>query len=194
MSKQLHPKAPEIIASDWLNCSTPMTLNKLGGKVVVLHAFQMLCPGCILHGVPQASSIHDLFADKEVQVIGLHSVFEHHNVMDKAALEAFVREFKLRFPIAIDQPSANHPIPQTMLKYQLEGTPSTIIIDKQGRIRLHHFGRLNDMLIGSLIGQLLAEPAATVNNAEPKKQPINTTKPATNTAAPQPCNELGCPT
>lgn len=149
--------APELEVSDWLNTTAPIKLSELRGKVIVLHAFQMLCPGCVSHGIPQANTIYELYSDSPVQVIGLHTVFEHHDVMNKEALKAFVHEYRLRFPIAIDMPNGNSSIPLTMQKYHLRGTPSLILIDKQGYIRLNHFGQINDMQVGNTIGQLLAE-------------------------------------
>ena len=92
-----------------------------------------------------------------MQVIGLHSVFEHHHVMTLDALKAFVHEYRLQFPIAVDQPSEVGPIPVTMQKLNLQGTPSLVLIDKTGIIRLTHFGRLSDLQVGNLIGQLLME-------------------------------------
>ena len=97
------PDAPEIDAESWLNTPHPFTLAALRGQVVVLHAFQMLCPGCVVHGTPQAQNVHRTLTGRGVQVIGLHSVFEHHPVMGRAALEVFVHEFRLEFPVAIDQ-------------------------------------------------------------------------------------------
>ena len=40
----------------------------------------------------------------------------------------------------------------------LRGTPSLVLLDKRGRIRLHHFGRADDLLVGARVGQLIAEP------------------------------------
>ena len=37
--------APELVVSRWFNTSEPLTLAGLRGRVVMLHAFQMLCPG-----------------------------------------------------------------------------------------------------------------------------------------------------
>jgi hypothetical protein len=48
--------APEIAAIRWFN-SEPLTLSALRGRVVLLHAFQMLCPGCVSHGTPQAKNL-----------------------------------------------------------------------------------------------------------------------------------------
>ncbi|MEK7768779.1 MAG: TlpA family protein disulfide reductase, partial [Pseudomonadota bacterium] len=53
--------APELQISDWLNTPQPLTLASLRGKVVVLHAFQMLCPGCVQFGIPQAQRIYEEF-------------------------------------------------------------------------------------------------------------------------------------
>jgi hypothetical protein len=90
-------------------------------------------------------------------VIGLHSVFEHHAVMRRPALEAFVHEYRLTFPIAIDLPAAGGSIPQTMLAYGLQGTPSLVLIDRAGRVRSIHFGPVDDMRVGAIIGGMLAE-------------------------------------
>ena len=155
----MHAIAPELQAESWLNTAAPLSLRQLRGKVIVIYAFQMLCPGCVSHGIPQAKTIRATFAEQDVAVIGLHSVFEHHAVMNRAALETFVHEYRIEFPVAIDQPSAHGPIPLTMEQYQLRGTPTLILIDRQGRLRLSHFGRADDMKVGALIGQLVAEPA-----------------------------------
>ena len=150
-------EAPEIIAESWLNTPTPLLLRELKGRVVALHAFQMLCPGCVAHGIPQATSIERLFAGENVQVIGLHSVFEHHAVMGRPALEAFVHEYRLTFPIAIDLPADDGSIPRTMLAYGLQGTPSLVLIDRAGRIRSIDFGPVDDMRVGAMIGGMLSD-------------------------------------
>lgn len=124
------------------------------GKVVALHAFQMLCPGCVAHGIPQAVKMRQAFP--ELVVIGLHSVFEHHDVMTPRALEAFIHEYRLRFPVAVDQAVAGSPVPATMRHYALRGTPSLLLFDRDGRLRLNHFGRIDDMVLGGVIGRLLA--------------------------------------
>ncbi|MEE8207958.1 MAG: redoxin domain-containing protein, partial [Nitrosomonadaceae bacterium] len=95
--------APELQTSGWLNTPQSITLASLRGKVIVLHSFQMLCPGCVQVGIPQAQRMYEEFDPKEVAVIGLHTVFEHHSVMGRDALEVFVHEYRLRFPIGIDK-------------------------------------------------------------------------------------------
>ncbi|WP_300088076.1 TlpA disulfide reductase family protein [uncultured Nitrosomonas sp.] len=150
-------KAPELITSGWLNTQQPVTLASLRGKVVLMHAFQMLCPGCVQQGIPQTQRIFDEFDSDRVAVIGLHTVFEHHDVMGREALEVFAYEYRLRFPIGIDKPNEQHAIPHTMMTYHMQGTPTTILIDKTGHLRLHKFGHVSDLLLGVSIGTLLAE-------------------------------------
>lgn len=152
--------APPLQVEHWLNTPAPITLEALRGRVVALHAFQMLCPGCVAHGLPQATRMHELFPHDQLAVIGLHTVFEHHAVMQpRAALEAFVHEYRLPFPIGIDRPDPQGgAVPLSMRALSLRGTPSLLLLDKRGRIRLHAFGRGDDLQIGALIGQLIAEP------------------------------------
>lgn len=157
INNQLFDLAPKLEVSAWLNTPMPLELEQLRGKVVVLHAFQMLCPSCVSHGIPQATAIERNFAHDEVQVIGIHTVFEHHDVMTLNALKAFVSEYRISFPIAVDRPSENDVLPLTMKKYNMKGTPTLILIDKKGQIRLNHFGNINDMQVARIIGQLLAE-------------------------------------
>ena len=57
----------------------------------------------------------------------------------------------------IDKPNEQHAIPHTMMTYHMQGTPTTILIDKTGHLRLHKFGHVNDLLLGVSIGTLLAE-------------------------------------
>ena len=157
MTQNIVSSAPELDTCHWINSDKALSISGLKGKVIALHAFQMLCPGCVVHGIPQASSIRALYSRDQVEVIGLHTVFEHHDVMTIAALEAFVHEYRLRFPIAVDSPGTASAEPKTMRKYQLRGTPSLVLIDKRGVIRVNQFGRLSDMEVGNLIGQLIQE-------------------------------------
>jgi len=93
----------------------------------------------------------------QLNAFGLHTVFEHHDVMTQDALAAFTYEYNIPFPIAIDTPSDNESIPHTMGNYQMQGTPTLIILDKKGYVRLNHFGRISDMQVDSIIGRLLEE-------------------------------------
>jgi peroxiredoxin len=146
--------APELNVSQWFNSKQDITLESLRGRVIVIEAFQMLCPGCVTHGLPQAKQVHALFPDDKVAVLGLHTVFEHHDAMTPVSLEAFIHEYQLRFPVGVDE-ATDQGIPKTMAAYGLRGTPSLLILDQAGNLRASHFGHTTDMQIGAEIAALL---------------------------------------
>lgn len=151
--------APQWSVERWFNTTADLELDAFRGRVVALHAFQILCPGCVVHGVPQAQRIAASFDPDEVAVVGLHSVFEHHAAMGPASLEAFLHEYAVSFPVAVDRPSPQRPVPETMQRYHMRGTPSLVLIDREGRVRLHTFGRPEDMLVGAAVALLVGESA-----------------------------------
>jgi peroxiredoxin len=152
--------APELQVQTWFNTDRPLTLSALRGRVVVLAAFQVLCPNSIAGAVPQARRIYETFEPNDVVVIGLHATFEHHDAFSPAVLKAFIHEYRLKFPIALDQPNPTSPIPHTMERYKMRGTPSLVLIDRQGFVRKHAFGAVDDLRIGAEIGALTQESDA----------------------------------
>lgn len=153
-------KAPEIVCSEWLNtASSSMRLQDLRGKVVVIFAFQMLCPGCVSHCIPQAKRLYQMADSNQLIVLGLHTVFEHHEAMQPGALKAFLDEYKIEFPVGIDYQRKGELLPETMARYQMQGTPTTIVVDRQGKLQLSRFGWTDDLALGVMIGSLLSEEA-----------------------------------
>ena len=148
---------PELLVQTWFNTERPLLLSGLRGRVVVLAAFQVLCPNSIAGAVPQARRIYETFEPNDVAVIGLHATFEHHDAFSPAVLKAFIHEYRLKFPIALDQPNPTSPIPHTMERYKMRGTPSLVLIDRQGLVLKHAFGAVDDLRIGAEIGALTQE-------------------------------------
>jgi hypothetical protein len=141
--------------SRWFNTPRPITLDGLHGKVVAVYAFQMLCPACVSHGLPQAARLREAFAPGDLEVIGLHTVFEHHQAMGPQALAAFLHEYRVTFPVGVDAPDPAGPVPKTMAAWGLRGTPSLVLLDRQGQPRFSHFGHVDDLALGAVVGQLL---------------------------------------
>ena len=158
--------APELQCTQWFNSAEPVTLASLRGKVVVIEAFQMLCPGCVAHGLPQVQKLRRVFPEEHVAVLGLHTVFEHHAAMSPVSLQAFLHEYKIGFPVGVDAPADDGPIPRTMAAFAMRGTPSLLLIDRAGRLRQHHFGQLDDMALGAQVAMLLGEAVAEVVPAD----------------------------
>lgn len=157
--------APELLVHTWYNTERPLLLSNLRGRVVVIAAFQVLCPKSLSVGIPQAVRIYETFEPSDVAVIGLHATFEHHDAVGPAVLKAFIQEYRLKFPIALDQPTAGSPIPQTMERFKMRGTPSLVLIDRLGLVRKHTFGAVDDLRIGAEIGALTQESAKSASLA-----------------------------
>ncbi len=149
-------EAPELAVSQWFNTSEEVSLASLRGEVVVIEAFQMLCPGCVSHGLPQVQRVQAAFGD-ELTVLGLHTVFEHHDAMTPTSLEAFLHEYRITFPVGVDVAGDGTPLPETMTRYGLRGTPSLLIVDRRGRLRLNAFGQVDDMGLGAVLARLIDE-------------------------------------
>jgi hypothetical protein len=160
-------KAPELAVSQWFNTETPLTVEGLRGRVIYLHSFQLLWPGCVAESLPQVRRIERLFGHTDLQVINLHTVFEHHEAMTPVTLKAFIHEYRLASPIGVDQADGRSDIPVTMRRYGLRGTPSSVLIGRDGTILHHAFGVEDDMAVGARIAVALAAPI-----------PVTTTLPA----------------
>ena len=155
--QSMYPAAPELAITRWFNTADNPTLADLRGEVVVIEAFQMLCPGCVSHGLPQAKRIQYAFGD-DVTLLGLHCVFEHHDAMTPVSLEAFLHEYRITFPVGVDSHHSGVSSPITMGRYQLRGTPSLVVVDRAGRIRLNAFGQIDDLAVGAILARLIDEP------------------------------------
>jgi peroxiredoxin len=156
MTQEYQP-APEWVIEQWLNTEAPLTLAALRGRVIAAGAFQMLCPGCVSELIPQLREAHALFKRAEVTVLGLHTVFEHHDAMRPVSLKAFLHENRITFPVAIDLPQET--IPKTMELYAMQGTPTMLLIDRRGNLRRQTFGHIPNMQLGAEIMALLNEKA-----------------------------------
>ncbi len=156
-TQSAYSAAPELATTLWFNTDSNVTLAGLRGEVVLIEAFQMLCPGCVSHGLPQAKRIQQAFGD-DITVVGLHSVFEHHSAMTPVSLEAFLQEYRITFPVGVDAHDPGVAMPITMGRYRLRGTPSMVIVDRAGRIRLNAFGQVDDLAVGATLARLIDDP------------------------------------
>jgi len=148
--------APEWHTTEWFNSPDPLSLAALRGRIVMLTAFQMLCPGCVANSLPQAQRVAATFKSSDVAVIGLHSVFEHHDAMGPNALRVFLHEYQIRFPVGVDE-AVGTEFPRTMREYGFQGTPTTLLYDRAGRLRRHIFGHAPDLQLGAELMALVCE-------------------------------------
>lgn len=149
-------RPPEITAARWLNSDGKRSLKDEKGKVVVVAVWQLQCPGSLKAGLPQATRLRNVFDEKEVTVFGLHMPFEKFSEQTQEEVEKFLATTGITIPIALDKPNGEG-LPQTMKDYELQGTPAMLIFDRQGRLRRHYLGAVDDLRIGAEVMGLLME-------------------------------------
>ena len=74
--------------------------------------------------------------------------------MKEVSLKAFLHEFRIRFPVGIDTASTSGRIPRTMDHYNMQGTPTWLIFDRQGKLVINAFGKVEDVSLASILTQL----------------------------------------
>lgn len=149
--------APEWQVAEWLNSDRDLTLAGFRGRTVAALAFQMLCPGCVSQALPQLQRLRQAFSEDGLAVVGLHTVFEHREAQGRReVLAAFLHENRILFPVGIDSTGPDG-FPRTFSEYRMQGTPTLLLIDGEGRLRMQKFGHIDDLPLGAAVATLVAE-------------------------------------
>ena len=197
-------KAPNLNLGKWVQ-GIDTNFDKEGDNVKLVEVFQVNCPGCFMHSIPEIINIYNKYKGDGLSVMGVATAFEDYdkNTLEnlemllttgevvgdtKQALTQYGQlndgklQFKIPYPIAMDslvkeggEPSMekmtafiNQQIPnfesqpddyknkiyarvkeyykskeftaETFEMYALQGTPSTILVDRKGILRDVSFG------------------------------------------------------
>ena len=62
-------------------------------------------------------------------------------------------------PFGVDTPDDKDGIPLSMRALALDGTPSLVLVDREGCIRMKRFGHVPDLELGASIATLVAQRA-----------------------------------
>jgi len=154
---QIACKAPEVEGvTEWIN-SPPMTLEKLRGKVVVVHYYAFGCINCI-RNLPHYNGWFDRFSRDEVAILGIHRP-ETEAERDIENVRRKVAEAGIKYPVAVDNESHNWDA------WVNRVWPSVYLIDKRGFVRYWWYGELNwqdaqgELWMRARIAELSAESA-----------------------------------
>lgn len=121
------------------------------GSVVIVNFWFAACPPCRFEA-PDLAELAAQYADREVQFLGV-------NVYDDVAVaNSFERDFDIPYPSILDADTG-----EVRLAFagQLppNGVPTTIIIDRQGRVASRLSGAILDRAVfEEMIESVLAEP------------------------------------
>jgi thiol-disulfide isomerase/thioredoxin len=145
-------QAPEIVGIEhWFN-SAPLTIAGLRGKVVVVNFWTFDCANC-QHTLPHVVEWYEKYKEHGLVVIGIHTPeFSHER--GRAATEAAVNQYGIRYPVAQDNNSA------TWRAYGNRYWPAFYFIDASGAVRYEHFGEGGYEEAEAVIRHLLDERSA----------------------------------
>jgi peroxiredoxin len=219
MSAIIGEKAPNFGVSEWVQ-GAPTNFDQEKDHIVLVEVFQVNCPGCFMHAIPEAISIYNKYKDEGVRVLGIATAFEDFDKNTLENLKMLVETgkvvgetkealsmhgqlkdgklpFKIPFPLGMDnltktsgeisqekilqfiypqipefdsQPEeykkqiiervksymkSKEYSAETFEKFALQGTPSTILVDRKGVLRDVSFGQAGH--IEAMIQKLLKE-------------------------------------
>jgi len=219
MRAKIGEKAPNLKVSEWVQ-GLETNFDQEKDHVVLVEVFQVNCPGCFLHGMPEAINIYNKFKDDGVRVLGVATAFEDFdkNTLNNLKLllqtgevigdtkQALIQygklddsklQYKIPFPVGMDslkktaedtsqerimefiynqlpnfdsQPddykkqiiqrtkdhmNSKEYEAETFEMYSLQGTPSSIIVDRKGILRDISFGGQGNVepMIQSLVNE-----------------------------------------
>ena len=147
---------PELDVEDHLGPALPST-DSLRGKVVVAFFWAHWCPDC-KRQLPALQQLHDTYGD-QVAIIGPTQLYGYVSRGEDATPEqelAYLRgEYQERFPLP-DWMSV--PISQqNFLDFGVSTTPTLVVIDREGIVRLYNPGDLPYEELGPHVERLLGD-------------------------------------
>ncbi len=83
MTAKIGDAAPNLHVSTWVQ-GRPTNIDMEKGNVILVEVFQVNCPGCFLHGIPEAIDLYTKYKDAGLTVLGIATAFED---FDKNNLE-----------------------------------------------------------------------------------------------------------
>jgi len=125
--------APEFAGiAQWLNVPTPLSLQTLRGKVVLVDFWTYSCINCV-RTLPHLTAWYERYKDDGLVLVGVHTpefAFEREAQNVRNA----IKQFGITYPVALDNDY------QTWENYQNHYWPAEYLIDAKGHIRRTHFG------------------------------------------------------
>jgi len=124
--------APELIGDTWLNSDTPLRLEDLKGKVILVEMWTFGCINC-RNVIPSLRTFHEKYADQGLVIIGNHFP-EFGYEKDVENLKNAIVDLDIPYTIVVDNEGLN------WQAYQNIYWPTLYLIDKTGQIRYKHIG------------------------------------------------------
>lgn len=118
-------------ANGWLN-SGPVSLNELRGQVILVNFWTFTCVNW-LRTAPYIRAWAEKYKDQGLVTIGVHTP-EFDAEHDFGNVERMVKEFRVQYPVAIDNEYA------VWEAFTNQAWPAVYLADREGALRYQHFG------------------------------------------------------
>jgi thiol-disulfide isomerase/thioredoxin len=149
-----HP-APALDTSEWIGPARS-SLADLKGKVVVLFFWAHWCPDCKIQG-PILAALRERYQSKGLEIVAPTQRYGYGargaSASPDQELRYIVQVRDQYYPFLKDLPVpvsvANHQ------RYGVSSTPTVVILDRQGMVRLYHPGRMTEAELDLQLRSLL---------------------------------------
>jgi len=121
----------------------PQAMAQWRGKVLVVNYWASWCAPCV-EEMPAFSRLQEKYAARGVQFVGI-------GIDDVEKMQAFVRRTPVAYPLLVGDAAGS----QTPA-LQVRGLPTTIVIDRDGRLEGSRLGRLDEATLEPILLRLMA--------------------------------------
>jgi thiol-disulfide isomerase/thioredoxin len=129
----------------------PFNLRALRGDVVVVNVWASWCAPCIAEA-PGLQKVHEQTEAEGVRFIGINTE------ADQAAARAHERRFGVTYPSLAND--GGRVLLRLRGSLPPTATPSTLVLDRDGRVAARVIGRVDASTLQSLVDDARTEPAA----------------------------------
>ncbi len=137
----------------------PLRMSDLKGKVCIVDIWGTWCGPCVME-IPSFVRLQKEYGDKGFQMVGLNSERGSQDVA-KAKVQDFMLTHQMNYPCALITDEVLGQVPE------LEGYPTTLFIDRDGKVRAKFVGvQPHDTLEGIVLALLEESSAAEPAKAE----------------------------
>jgi thiol-disulfide isomerase/thioredoxin len=129
-----------------------ISLSDYSGKVVIVDFWGTWCPPCRAE-IPHFIALHNKYRDKGLEIVGIN----YERVPEakvRETIKGFVDSQGITYPCVIGDKTTQGYVPK------FEGYPTTLFIDRTGKVRAKIVGLHSMADLEALIIALLEEPAA----------------------------------
>jgi len=122
----------------------PQAMAQWRGKVLVVNYWASWCAPCV-EEMPAFSRLQEKYAARGVQFVGI-------GIDDVEKMQAFVRRTPVAYPLLVGDAAGS----QTPA-LQVRGLPTTIVIDRDGRLEGSRLGRIDEATLEPILLRLAGD-------------------------------------